>query len=232
MRASPCQERAPACCCSDAAPHRTRTADRLRAEEERQAAAEKEERDPRAAAREVVCGGNARERGAGCADVPEHHSAEDQHQHELDSGGDEEHAEDGQRPEQHEADDRHRHGHLDQPAPRLDAGEDVRQHLVDDVGDRVRQIEERADRPDPRLNEGGATADGSLDECGEAACRDDLLAVAEPDEEREGVQHGADEREQPGRAQVARAGKVDRRERERAADRRDGEADIQRRGDR
>ena len=87
--------------------------------------------------------------------------AEDEHQHELDGGRDEEHAERRQRPEQHEPtiatgsviSISQRHGSM--------PGKTSAEHLVDDVGDRVRQVEEVADRPDRRLDERGAPADAA-----------------------------------------------------------------------
>ncbi len=162
----------------------------------------------------------------------QHDDAEREHQQQLDRRRDAEDEEHRPRPEEHERDDGDREEQFDQPAPRLDPREDVGEHLVDDVGDRVRQVEEVAERPDRGLNERHAPADRSLDERGEPARGDDLLAVAHPDEERERVQRSAERGHEPGGAHVARARHVDHRERERPPDRRDREAEIERRRNR
>ena len=122
----------------------------LAPEEERQAAADEEQRDVRGAGTEAVCVG---ERCRRRADVVDDDGAEDDEDPELQHRRDREHAERRKRAEQHQRDDRDRQDELEHRPPRLDAGEDDHEHLVDDVRDRVRQVEEVRERPDGCLHE-------------------------------------------------------------------------------
>jgi hypothetical protein len=129
--------------------------------------------------------------------VAKHHVGEDQYEHELNDGGGEQDAEHGRLLQQDERDDCDRQREREGGPPRPEARKDVSEYLVDDVRHRVREVEEVAERPDRRLHERSAAADGRLDERRQPAGGDDLLAVAQPDGERQGAERGAESARSP-----------------------------------
>ena len=169
------------------------------------------------------------ERSRRRADMVDDDGSEDDEDSELQHRRDREHAERRKRAEQHQRDDCHRQADLEHRPPRLDAGEDDREHLVDDVRDRVRQVQEVRERPDCCLHECERASSGCFDEAREPGRRDDVAAETQPDEERRGVECCAEQGDQTGRAHIRGAGHVDHRERERPTDRRHGEPEKERR---
>ena len=75
-----------------------------------------------------------------------------------------------------------------------------RQHVEDQARDRERQVEEVADRPDDPVQPGRPEPGRLADELVEAAAGRDSLAVPPPDVEHRQKADGADQRDQPSRA--------------------------------
>ena len=151
---------------SEAASHRPATAAHLGAEVERQARADEQERGSADAAADWVEARLAREANR---DVPERDASQHEHEHEL-READHQHRDERQADRsEHEEHDRERKNELEHPAIGMDPGEDGRQQVVDDEGDRVRQIEEVGERPDPAVDESGPPPRGRLDERGQAS---------------------------------------------------------------
>jgi hypothetical protein len=106
----------------------------------------------------------------------------------------------------------------------VDAGEHGRQQVVDDERDRVRDVEEVRERPDPAVRDGGRAPGGRLDERGQPACRDDAPREREPDAERCAEDGECERDDEPGRADAVPGDAGEEAEKgEGAADRRDRE---------
>jgi hypothetical protein len=114
---------------------------------------------------------------------------------------------------------------------RDDARKRLGELVVDEVGDRERQVQEIAERPDPALRERHPPPRGALDEGEQAAVGGDLTRVPPPDQERRGEECGPREHGQAHRRDRRPAHgvrQVEGREGERAADAAQGEAGEER----
>ena len=108
-------------------------------------------------------------RGEVRARVRELDDREDDHQHELRRGEQAEPDEHRAQRHQHDRDEHDGNHQLEGRAVGRDPRKDGREHVVDDEGDRVRQVEEIRERPDPAVHDRGPPADGGLDEGGQPA---------------------------------------------------------------
>ena len=209
-----------------AAADRPRRRRQLATEEQRQASADVEQRRLRAGLGQGAGGGAGAEARGGRRDVRERHAVEDSGEHELPGGHQTEHdqrrgpAGDHDRGERDW--DQQRQYRLVLALARDDLGEQV----IDDLHRRVDDVEGVAEHPDSGLRERDAPARRRLDERVQAAGAADVTRVAQPDRERRDEHDGRREHRQPGR--LGRIGgeprRGQRRERQRSAERGDGDA--------
>ena len=98
------------------------------------------------------------------ADVRKLEAGDDEEHDHLRDAEDAERGEHGPDGEEDERDDRDGDEKLERSAVRVHAGEHGREQVVHDESDRVREIEEVREGPDPRVHDRGGTAGGGLDE--------------------------------------------------------------------
>ena len=159
-------------------------------------------------------------------DAPEH-----EHQRELRQPDQHQRREGETHGGEHERDDRDRENELEHPAVGVQTGKDRREDVVDDERDRVWQVEEVRERPDPSVGERHSPPGGSFDERCQSTGRDDAPRVDEPEDER---CREDGEREQDDEAGgfdplVASRPRQEVRQRERPTDRCNREADEEQR---
>jgi hypothetical protein len=108
----------------------------------------------------------------------------------------------------------------------VQAGKHGREQVVDDERDRVREVEEVRERPDPRMRDRGRATCRRLDERAQPAGGGDAAREDEPDRERSGEDDERECDDEAGRGVpiTCDAGQ-EREERERPADRRDRESE-------
>jgi hypothetical protein len=150
-------------------------------------------------------------------------------QHEL---RDAEREQRGERPadrREDDEDDRERQDELERPAVGDDSWEHRRQDVVDDERDRVRQVKEVGEGPDPTVHERRRPTRGRGHEGGQPSRRDDSSRVEEPKHERRCEYGYRQQDERPRRSDpvVARGHGQQVRERQRSSDRSDREAPEQ-----
>ena len=148
----------------------------------------------------------------------------------LEAGDDEEHdhlrgadhaeqREDDPHGQEDDADDRNREQQLERDAVRVHAGEDRREQVVHDERDRVRDVEEVREGPDPGVRDGGRPAGSGLDEGAQPSRRHDAPREGEPDPERDGEDGERECGDEPGGADAVTGGAGEEaQQRERAAD--------------
>ena len=142
----------------------------LATEEQRQAAADVQQRGLRARLGERAGGGAGAERRRRRRDVRERDAVEDAREHEL-PGGDQRRARSASRRARRSSRRRSRPGSAAR-APsgtRRSPGSDLGEQVVDDLDGRVHEVQPVAERPDRGLHERDAAARGRLDERVQAA---------------------------------------------------------------
>ena len=175
-------------------PQHAAAAAHLGAEVEGEARAQEEQRDVGGPARQRPGRRVRRERARTRAGVLQDDGAEREHEPELDDGTHEHEPHDGPLGEDHGPDDDERRGDLDRGLMPPDARERLRGLVVDELGDRERQVEEVAQDPRRAVGERDPAPGGALDERVEAAGGRDLAREAPPDEHGRGEQRDAGER--------------------------------------
>ena len=163
--------------------------------------------------------------------VIERHASEHQHEHELRQADHHQSREDHAERRKHEQHDREGKNELEHPAVGVKPGKDGRQDVVDDERDRVRQVEEVRERPDPAVNERRLPSGRGLDESGQAAGRHDPPRVHEPEGERRREDRECEHDDETCRCDPLIAGRPRQevRQREWPTDRRDRETDEEER---